>query len=210
MTRSARRAGGVARGGGGRGSGRTPGSAAFRPRPVLMGTEAVLHRVRRAAAVVFLDIDLHLLAPRFSATDETLALLAQPLVWWGRGEDRHGHAFWCRPGCRTIRCCLRWLVASRRRLLPPRRRCAECRAATVLSPGRRVGLVGHGYVDALRGAIGADGEGGAGDSTVTFSELDEDRYLVQAPDRGRALRPSGSRAPPAGRGLRVEVDPAAL
>src|ERR1019366_7413035 len=43
--------------------------------PVLMGTEAVLHRVRRAAAVAFLDIDLHLLAPRFSATDETLALL---------------------------------------------------------------------------------------------------------------------------------------
>ena len=47
------------------------------PTPVLMGTEAVLHRVRRAAAVVFLDIDLHLLAPRFSATDETLSLLVR-------------------------------------------------------------------------------------------------------------------------------------
>ena len=42
-----------------------------------MGTEAVLHRVRRAAAVAFLDIDLHLLAPRFSATDETLSLLVR-------------------------------------------------------------------------------------------------------------------------------------
>ncbi len=47
------------------------------PAPVLMGTEAILHRVRHAAAVVFLDIDLHLLAPRFSATDETLALLVR-------------------------------------------------------------------------------------------------------------------------------------
>ena len=34
--------------------------------PVLVGTEAVLHRVRRAAAVAFLDFDQQLLAPRFA------------------------------------------------------------------------------------------------------------------------------------------------
>ena len=45
--------------------------------PVLVGTEAVLHRVRRAGAVSFLDIDLHLLAPRLSATEDTLALLVR-------------------------------------------------------------------------------------------------------------------------------------
>ena len=45
--------------------------------PVLVGTEAVLHRVRRAAAVAFLDIDLHLLAPRLSATEETMALFVR-------------------------------------------------------------------------------------------------------------------------------------
>ncbi len=45
--------------------------------PVLIGTEAVLHRVRRAAAVAFLDIDLHLLAPRLSATEDTLALFVR-------------------------------------------------------------------------------------------------------------------------------------
>ena len=45
--------------------------------PVLVGTEAVLHRVRHAAAVVFLDIDLHLLAPRLSATEDTLALFVR-------------------------------------------------------------------------------------------------------------------------------------
>ena len=45
--------------------------------PVLVGTEAVLHRVRRAAAVVFLDLDQHLLAPRFTAAEEALALVAR-------------------------------------------------------------------------------------------------------------------------------------
>jgi primosomal protein N' (replication factor Y) len=43
---------------------------------VLVGTEAVLHRVRAAAAVVFLDFDQELLAPRFRAGEEALALLA--------------------------------------------------------------------------------------------------------------------------------------
>ena len=45
--------------------------------PVLIGTEAVLHRVRRASAVAFLDIDLHLLASRLSATEDTLALFVR-------------------------------------------------------------------------------------------------------------------------------------
>ncbi len=44
---------------------------------VVVGTEAVLHRVRSAAMVVFLDFDLHLLAPRMSATEEALGLLAR-------------------------------------------------------------------------------------------------------------------------------------
>ena len=44
---------------------------------VLVGTEAVLHRVRRAAVVAFLDFDMHLLAPRLSAGEESLALLAR-------------------------------------------------------------------------------------------------------------------------------------
>jgi primosomal protein N' (replication factor Y) len=47
------------------------------PTPVLVGTEAVLHRVRRADAVCFLDFDQHLLAPRFTAGEEALSLLAR-------------------------------------------------------------------------------------------------------------------------------------
>ncbi len=44
---------------------------------LVVGTEAALHRVTRADAVAFLDLDQHLLAARFGAGEETLALLAR-------------------------------------------------------------------------------------------------------------------------------------
>ena len=44
--------------------------------PVLVGTEAVLHRARTASLVVFLDLDQELLAPRLNASVQALALLA--------------------------------------------------------------------------------------------------------------------------------------
>jgi primosomal protein N' (replication factor Y) len=44
---------------------------------LVVGTEAALHRVTRADAVAFLDIDQHLLAARFGAGEETLALMAR-------------------------------------------------------------------------------------------------------------------------------------
>lgn len=45
--------------------------------PVLVGTEAVLHRAGRADLVAFLDLDAALLAPRYRAGEETMALLAR-------------------------------------------------------------------------------------------------------------------------------------
>ena len=44
--------------------------------PVLVGTEAVLHRVGSASLVVFLDFDYELLAPRYRSAEQALALLA--------------------------------------------------------------------------------------------------------------------------------------
>ena len=44
---------------------------------LVVGTEAALHRIHRADLVCFLDIDQHLLAPRFGAGEETLSLLAR-------------------------------------------------------------------------------------------------------------------------------------
>ena len=45
--------------------------------PVVVGTEAALHRVRRAAGVAFLELDQELTAPRLRAAEDTLALLAR-------------------------------------------------------------------------------------------------------------------------------------
>jgi primosomal protein N' (replication factor Y) len=44
---------------------------------VFVGTEAVLHRVHRADVVVFLDIDAELLAPRYRAAEQAMALLVR-------------------------------------------------------------------------------------------------------------------------------------
>ncbi len=70
-----------------------PGAPGVEPvpeTPVLVGTEAVLHRVRRAAAVVFLDFDQHLLAPRFCAGEEALALVVRAGRLVGARADRIG------------------------------------------------------------------------------------------------------------------------
>lgn len=59
--------------------------------PVVIGTQAVLHRVRRAAAVVFLELDQHLLAPRFTAAEDALALLVRAgRMVGGRGQEGSG------------------------------------------------------------------------------------------------------------------------
>ncbi len=44
---------------------------------VYVGTEAVLHRLRHADTVVFLDFDAELLAPRYRATEQALTLIAR-------------------------------------------------------------------------------------------------------------------------------------
>jgi primosomal protein N' (replication factor Y) len=60
---------------------------------VVVGTEAVLHRLRaRSVAVLaFLDLDQELLAPRYRAGEQTLALLARAArAVGGRGADGSG------------------------------------------------------------------------------------------------------------------------
>lgn len=55
---------------------------------VLIGTEAVLHRYDRADAVAFLDLDQQLLALRFRAAEQTLALLGRAARIVARAEGR--------------------------------------------------------------------------------------------------------------------------
>lgn len=47
------------------------------PARIYVGTEAVLHRVRRADVVAFLDFDQELLAPRYRAAEEALSLVVR-------------------------------------------------------------------------------------------------------------------------------------
>lgn len=55
----------------------TPNEAIPEDARVLVGTEAVLHRLERADAVMFLDFDSELMAPRLRAGEEALALIVR-------------------------------------------------------------------------------------------------------------------------------------
>ena len=157
---------------------------------VLVGTEAVLHRVARADAVAFLDFDQELLAPRYRAAEEALALLARAgRIVGGRTRDsrvlvqtrlpdhdvleavKHGD-----PG-RVVEA-----ERERRRVLglPP------FRALAVVS-----GEAAAAYVEGLAGVdVAASG----------------DRWLVRAADHDTLTAALASVPRPSGR-LRIEVDP---
>lgn len=56
------------------------------PAPVVVGTEAVLHEVKAAAMVGFLDLDHELLSARFRASEQALVLLARAARLLGRRD----------------------------------------------------------------------------------------------------------------------------
>ena len=61
---------------------------ALAPSRIYVGTEAVLHQVSSAALVAFLDVDQELMAPRYRAAEQAMALLvrAARLVGGGRRD----------------------------------------------------------------------------------------------------------------------------
>jgi primosomal protein N' (replication factor Y) len=184
-----------------------PAAAPVDDQPVLVGTEAVLHRVRRAAAVSFLDIDLHLLAPRLSATEDTLSLLVRA----GRlvGPRGSGQA-WARVQVQTRVPDHPVLVAGAAgepaRVLEAE---ADIRRASVLPPFSALavvsGTLSHAYAESLAAAAAA-----TTDPALSVIPLDEARFLIQAPDHQALCDLLAGTPRPAGRGLRVEVDPSAL
>jgi primosomal protein N' (replication factor Y) len=174
--------------------------------PVLVGTEAVLHRVRRAASVAFLDVDLHLLAPRLSATEETLALLVRA----GRLVGPRGSAEpWARVQVQSR-------VPDHPVLLAVAQGEPEPVLRAELAMRREAGLppfAALALVSGVRAPAFADAlvrEAATGEGTVAVSSLGEDRFLVRAVAH-EPLCDLLSRTPrPPGRGLRVEVDPETL
>ena len=161
---------------------------------LVVGTEAALHRIHRADLVCFLDIDQHLLAPRFGAGEETLSLLARAARLVGT-RDAGG----------------RVLVQTR---MPEHEvlRAAVHADPQVLSDTERplrlgLDLPPFSAVASLRGAGAATfAEGLAALGTLQVSPADGDRWVVRAPDH-RALGDALAAVPrPTGR-LRIEVDP---
>jgi primosomal protein N' (replication factor Y) len=162
--------------------------------PVLVGTEAVLYRVQQVDAVAFLDFDQELLAPRFRAGEEALALLAQAARLVG-GRERNGRVqIQTRvPHHDVIRSAL---LADPGRLAA---REAEVRRALGLPPCTAVALVSGQPAAAFVAAL--DGVEVAGPANG--------RWLVKAPDHETLLTALATARRPAGR-LRVEVDPLRL
>jgi primosomal protein N' (replication factor Y) len=173
--------------------------------PVLIGTEAVLHRVRRAAAVSFLDIDLHLLAPRLSATEDTLSLLVRA----GRlvGSRGTGPA-WARVQTQTRvpdHPVLAAAAAGEPALVLEAE--ADIRRAAALPPFSALALVSGTLAGAYAEALAAAATANPG---ISVTPLDETRFLVQAPGHRELCDLLAGTPRPAGRGLRVEVDPSTL
>jgi primosomal protein N' (replication factor Y) len=160
---------------------------------VTVGTEAVLHRFRGAGAVVFLDFDQELLAPRYRAGEQALALLARASRVVGGRTGRGRVLVQTRlPGNEVIDAALH---ADPGRLAAVD---AERRSALGLPPATALALVSG-------QSAGAYVEGLA-TQAVDVLGPDGGRWLVRAPDHQTLCDALAGVRRPTGR-LRIEVDP---
>jgi primosomal protein N' (replication factor Y) len=165
---------------------------------VLVGTEAVLHRVRDVGVVAFLDLDAELLAPRYRAAEQALALLARAARLVGpRAQGGRLLVQTHLPRHEVIDAVLH---ADPGRLA---RTELERRRALGFPPVRALAVVSGTGADAFA-------EGLREDPALEVSGPADGRWLVRAarwdelgPAISAARRPKGSR-------LRIEVDPARL
>lgn len=161
---------------------------------LVVGTEAALHRMSRADAVVFLDFDQHLLAPRFGSGEEALALLARAARLVGGRESGGRILVQTRIPAHEVLQAAR--SADPTKLSKPER---TLRAALALPPFGALALVsGPGaadYAEALRMAEG-----------LSCSPSDSERWLIRAAEHRTLCDALASTPRPSGR-LRVEVDP---
>jgi primosomal protein N' (replication factor Y) len=172
----------------------TSESEALPDTAVLVGTEAVLRRVDHADAVAFLDLDAELLAPRYRAAEEALALVARAARIVG-GKAGGGRLLLQTrlPRHEVVLAALHGdpsrvatAEAARREPLgwPPFAAMAHVSGAPAVE-----------YVDGVRGTPGVEVLGPA-----------DDAYLVRAPDHRTLCDALASVPRPPGR-LRVAVDP---
>jgi primosomal protein N' (replication factor Y) len=176
---------------------------AVRHAAVVVGTEAALHRVPDAGAVAFLEFDSELLAPRFRAAEEALALLARAarLVAGPAGAIAGDRA----PGRVVVQTrqprhpALLAAVSADPGVLASAE--AEMRMALNLPPFSALAVVSGAAADAYGAALRS-----AAPPDVEVSGPADGAWSVRAPDHSVLSDLLASVSRPPGR-LRVEVDP---
>jgi primosomal protein N' (replication factor Y) len=165
---------------------------------VVIGTEAVLHRVGRADVVAFLDIDQELTAPRYRAAEQALGLVARAARLLGGREATGRLVVQTRLPEHPVLDAV--LHADPGRLVGGER---AMRQALRFPPAAALALVsGAGaetFVEGLRQAA-ADGPG------VDLLGPTDGTWLVRAPDHDVLAAALGAAPRPPGR-VRVAVDP---
>ena len=86
----------------------------------------------------------------------------------------------------------------------------ELRRASALPPFSALALLSGALAPAYAEALTREARSVGGEGAVAVSSLDEGRFLLQAAAHGPLCDLLARTPRPAGRGLRVEVDPAAL
>ncbi len=161
---------------------------------LVVGTEAALHRVGRADVVAFLDFDQHLLASRFAAGEEALALLARAARVVGGREG--GGRILVQTRLPDHEALAAAVHADPSRLTDGER---ELRAGLGLPPFAALATVGGQAAEEM--VTGLREIGG-----LSVSSLGDEKWLVKAADHATLCDGLASVPRPPGR-LRVEVDP---
>ena len=182
--------------------GTAPGDAGARFERVIVGTEAALHRVPSAEVVAFLDFDAELLAPRYAAGEQALALLARA----GRLVSQSATHLAARaPGRVAVQTRLPRhaavvaAVSADPEVLAASE--AEMRRVLGLPPFRALALVSGPEADTLGSALRRAAPVG-----VDVYGPSDGVWSVRAPDHGALCDLLASVPRPSGR-VRVEVDP---
>ena len=171
------------------------GDAAGAPRSrVVIGTEAVLHRVATASVVAFLDLDQELLAPRQRATEQALALVARGARLLGPRRDGGRLVLQTRqPDHEVVRAALHGdpsIVAVAER---------DRRRGAGIPPYGAEALVSGAAADEFIARLGRP-------AGLSVRGPVDGRWLVRAGEHGPLLDALAATERPPGR-LRVEVDP---
>ncbi len=157
---------------------------------VYVGTEAVLHRVRGVDVVAFLDFDAELLAPRYRAAEQAMALLVRA----GRLVGQR------RAGGKLI---VQTFVPEHEVIVSAQRAQPECVAESELARRRLLGLPPFRALAAIEGAGAIDFAEAVGLEFATTAKgalIRADTWETLGHALAETPRPKGSR-------LRIAVDP---